>query len=297
MEGLMNVLITGTSSGFGLLTTRTLAKKGHTVFASMRGLAGKNAGVAAELRAWAEREGVKVHTVELDIAKQASVDAAVKHILDSAGHIDVVVNNAGIGAIGITEAFTAEQALEVFDIDVVGVQRVNRAVLPSMRARGSGLLVHVSSVLGRVVFPYTGLYDATKYAIESLAESYRYELALTGVDSVIVEPGVFGTDFLKNCIGPADAERAKSYGEANLSQQVGAAFGSMGSGANAPSPQLVADAIAKLVETPVGQRPLRTVVAPGQSDGAEAINGVSKQVQEGTFGALGLSPLLQTKAR
>src|SRR3954465_9318424 len=114
----MNVLITGSSSGFCLLTTRTLAKKGHTVFASMRGVSGKNAAVAAELHAWAGREGVKVHAVELDVTDQASVDHAVKHILETAGHLDVVVNNAGFGSVGHTEAFTAEQVQALFDVNV-----------------------------------------------------------------------------------------------------------------------------------------------------------------------------------
>ncbi len=294
----MNVLITGTSSGFGLLTTKTLARKGHTVFASMRGLAGKNAGAAADLRAWAEREGVRVRTLELDVQSQASVDGAVKLVLEEAGHIDVVVNNAGLGAMGHTEAFTPEDAARLFDVNVVGVQRINRAVLPSMRARGSGLLVHISASLGRFVMPGFGLYGATKFAVESLAEGYRYELAATGVDSVIVEPGAYGTDFAKNGLFAADAERIAGYGEsANLMQQLFAMMGPMLEGPNAPSPQLVADAIAKLVETPVGQRPLRTVVDPLTGAGTEAINGTSSQVQAGAFEGMGMKHLLQPKSR
>jgi NAD(P)-dependent dehydrogenase (short-subunit alcohol dehydrogenase family) len=178
------------------------------------------------------------------------------------------------------------------------VQRVNRTVLPSMRARKSGLLVHISSALGRVVLPCTGVYAATKFAIEALAASYRYELALTGVDSVIVEPALFGTGFLQNCISPADAERAAGYGDAaNLAREIGAALGGATSGPGAPDPELVAEAIAQLIETPVGERPLRTVVAPpGMRDGIEAINGVSTQVQEGMFEGMRLTPLLQTRA-
>lgn len=294
----MNVLITGTSSGFGLLTTRTLAKKGHTVFASMRGLGGKNAAVAADLRAWAEREGAKVHVVELDVTDQASVDAAVKHILDKAEHLDVVVNNAGIGGVGLTESFTVEQAARLFDVNVIGLQRVNRAVLPSMRARGKGLLIHISSGLGRFVVPALTLYGATKFAVEGLAEGYRYELALTGVDSVIVQPGAFATDFTRNGLFPADGERAAGYGEAaQLTQQLFAAMGKMFEGPNVPDPQLVADAIDELIDTPVGQRPLRTVVAPLQSQGIEAVNGVSAQVQAGMFGAMGLAQVLQPKVK
>lgn len=294
----MNVLITGTSSGFGLLTTKTLASKGYTVFASMRGLGGKNAGVAAELHSWAEREGAKVHAIELDVTDQASVDDAVKLVLERAGHIDVVVNNAGIGAAGLTETFTSEQAAALFDVNVIGLQRVNRAVLPSMRARASGLLIHISSGLGRFVIPCLGLYGATKYAVEGLAEGYRYELALTGVDSVIVQPGAFGTDFGKNSVFAKDGDRAAGYGEAaGLTQQLFANMGKMFEGPHAPDPQLVADAVAKLIETPVGQRPLRTVVAPHQSQGIEAVNGVSSQVQAGMFEGMGLTQLLQPKVK
>lgn len=294
----MNVLITGTSSGFGLLTTKTLAKKGHTVFASMRGVTGKNAGAAAELRAWAEREGVKVHTVELDVQSQASVDAAVKLILDQAGHLDVVVNNAGLGSFGFTEAYTAEQAAQLFDINVIGLQRVNRAVLPSMRARGSGLLVHISSGLGRFVIPCLSLYGATKYAVEGYAEGLRYELALTGVDSVLIQPGAFGTDFGKHSLLPADGERAAGYGDATaIPQKLFAAMGSMLEGPNAPDPQLVADAVARLIDTPTGHRPLRTVVAPLQSQGIESVNAASSGVQAGMFQFMGMGDLLQTRGK
>jgi len=293
----MNVLITGTSSGFGLLTTKTLAKKGHTVFATMRGSTGKNAVAASEIKAFAEKENAKVHVLDLDVTDQASVDHAVKLVLDKAGHLDVVVNNAGLGGAGHTEAYTAEQAANLFDVNVIGIQRVNRAVLPSMRARGSGLLVHVSSGLGRFVIPCLGLYGATKYAVESLAETYRYELALTGVDSVIVQPGAFGTDFAKNSLFPADGERIAGYGEAaKLTEQLFAMMGQMVSGPNAPDPQLVADAISKLIDTPTGQRPLRTVVAPGQSQGVEACNAASSQVQAGMFEMMGFSKLLQPKS-
>jgi NAD(P)-dependent dehydrogenase (short-subunit alcohol dehydrogenase family) len=281
-----------------LLIVKTLAKKGHTVFATMRGVGGKNAGAANELRSWAESEKVKVHTLELDVTNQGSVDRAIKQALDTAGHLDVVVNNAGLGAASHTETFTPEQATALFDVNVVGIQRVNRAVLPSMRERHSGLLIHISSGLGRFVIPCLGLYGATKFAVESLAETYRYELAPTGVDSVIVQPGAFGTDFGKNSLQPADAGRAAGYGEgANLTQMLFANMSKMFEGPNAPNPQLVADAVAKLIDTPVGQRPLRTVVAPTQAQGIEACNQVAAQVQQTTFEHMGLKHLLQPKTK
>lgn len=290
----MNILITGTSSGFGLLTVRTLAAKGHTVFASMRGVEGKNAAVAAEIRASAERDGQKIHVIELDVTDQASVDRAVGRILERDGHLDVVVNNAGVAGVGLTEAYTIEQVQQMFDVNLIGVQRVNRAVLPSMRKRGSGLLVHISSVIGRWLMPVMGVYCATKFALEALAEAYRYDLALIGVDSVIVEPGTFPTEILGKVVQAADADRTAGYGDASkLPEQVGAALHA--SLANPPSPQLVADAIAKLVDTPAGKRPLRTVVDPMSGQAAETINATAAEVQAGIMNAMGMGALLQPK--
>jgi NADP-dependent 3-hydroxy acid dehydrogenase YdfG len=291
----MNVLITGTSSGFGLLTAKTLAMKGYNVFASMRGVGGKNAATAADVGAWAEREGKKVHTVELDVTDDASVNHAVKHILEKAGHLDVVVNNAGVLGMGLGETFTPDQMKTMFDVNVVGIHRVNRAALPSMRARGAGLLIHISSSIGRWVMPCTGIYCATKFAIEALAESYRYELALTGVDSVIVEPGAFATNVAGNAIQPADTDRAAGYGPAaGMPAQVSAGFAQMVQ--NAPSAQMVADAIEKLIETKVGQRPLRTVVDAFTAQPTEAINSAAAQSQAAIMAGMNMQALLQPKA-
>jgi NAD(P)-dependent dehydrogenase (short-subunit alcohol dehydrogenase family) len=256
-------------------------------------VSGKNAAAAGELRAWGEREGVKLHVVELDVTDQASIDASVKLILDKEGHIDVVVNNAGYGLVGHEESFSAEQAQALFDVNVFGVQRVNRAVLPSMRERGKGLLIHISSGLGRLVLPCMGIYGASKFALEALAESYRYELAPTGVDSVIIQPGAFGTDFNAHLPQPANPERVQGYGAAaKIPEQMFANMGAMLSGPNAPSPQLVADAVAKLIETPTGQRPLRTVVDPLTGQGTETINGVAAQVQGMVLESMGFKALL-----
>lgn len=287
----MNVLITGSSSGFGRLIVETLAGKGHTVYASMRGVAGKNAKAAGELGALGKSG--KVHVVELDVTSQESVDTAVKEILAKGGKIDAVVNNAGIGAMGFAEAFDAAQMAKVFDVNVFGVQRVNRAVLPAMRAQGSGLLIHITSGLGRFIMPLMGIYGATKFALEALAESYRYELSLLGIDSVIVQPGAFNTDFAKNLVPPSDPALGGNYGAASaVQEQMGKAFAGMFNGPDLPSPQLVADAVLKLVETPSGARPIRTVVDPLTGQGTTAINGVCEQVQAGSLEAMGMKNLL-----
>jgi Short-chain alcohol dehydrogenase of unknown specificity len=144
------ILITGASSGFGRDTAETLFRAGHTVYASMRGAQGKNREAAEALR----KLGIK--TVELDVSDDASVEAGVKKVLAEAGRIDVLVNNAGIMSAGVTEAFTAEQAKVIFDTNVIGLLRVTRAVLPSMRQKRDGLIINIGSVLGRVTFPSLG---------------------------------------------------------------------------------------------------------------------------------------------
>ena len=193
------ILITGASSGFGKLITVTLLKNGHTVVASMRGVEGKNKTVVEELK------GVGAHTVEIDVTNDMSVNNGAKNAIEMAGGIDVVVNNAGVGVIGLQETFTPEDWQNLFNINVFGVQRVNRAILPHMRDKNSGLLIHISSILGRMTIPFFGPYNASKWALEALAENYRSELSGFGIDSCIVEPGGYPTSFLDSLIKPGDS--------------------------------------------------------------------------------------------
>jgi len=182
------ILITGASSGFGRDTAETLRRAGHTVYASMRGAQGKNLEAAEALRK------LGIETVELDVSDDASVEAGVKNVLAKAGKIDVLVNNAGIGSAGVTEAFTAEQARVVFDTNVIGLLRVTRAVLPSMRRRRDGLIINIGSILGRVTFPFLGIYGASKFAVEALTDSLRYEVSQLGVEVVEVQPSAYPTN-------------------------------------------------------------------------------------------------------
>ena len=292
-----NVLITGSSSGFGLLTARTLLENGYTVFATMRDLDGKNAAQATELRAFAEGKEGTLRLLELDVTSDSSVKSAVSQALAEAGSLDVVINNAGYGAVGFTEGFSVDEFQRIFDVNVFGIQRVNRAALPAMREQGSGLLIHISSSLGRIVLPFVGPYTATKYAVEGLAESYRYELSGTGVDVVVVEPGGFGTRFMANMAVPADAARVKSYGAlSQFPEQMWSSIGEQFQGEDAPDPQVVADAILTLIETPAGRRPLRTVVDPVTGGGAaSAINETTDQVQSQLLSAFGMGELLSVK--
>jgi NADP-dependent 3-hydroxy acid dehydrogenase YdfG len=158
------ILITGASTGFGRDTAETLAHAGHTVFASMRDPQARNREHAETLG----KQGIEI--LELDVSSDASVDRAVKQVLARAGRIDVLVNNAGVASAGVTEAFTPDQAKIVFNTNVVGLLRTTRAVLPQMRARGDGLIINIGSILGRVTFPFFGIYGASKFAVEAFTD-------------------------------------------------------------------------------------------------------------------------------
>ena len=201
------ILITGASGGFGKLTAKTLLEQGHSVAASMRNAEGRNKEHADELSA----AGATI--VEIDVTDTNSVNEGVQKAIDALGGLDVVINNAGVGVLGLQEQFTPEDWQRLFDINVFGVQRINRAALPLLRKQGSGLLVQVSSLLGRMTMPFYGPYNASKWAVEALAENYRTELSGFGVDSVIIEPGGYPTTFFNSLITPSDHSQDESYGE------------------------------------------------------------------------------------
>ncbi|HEY2513921.1 MAG TPA: SDR family oxidoreductase [Polyangiaceae bacterium] len=282
-----NVLITGTSSGFGNLTALALASRGHRVFATMRDPDGKNREHAARLRAV---QGIEV--LALDVTSEPSVDAAVASAERSAGHLDAVVNNAGHAIIGLAETITPDQLLRLFDTNVVGVQRVNRAVLPAMRARRSGLLVHVSSGLGRIVIPVVALYGSTKFSLEAISDAYRYELKACGVDVTVVQPGAYPTELGSVDPDGADQARAKGYGalegalEAFHKRTI-----AMRSRPDAPNPQEVADAIVKLIETPAGQRPARVAVDAMKNPLVPRLNEAHAQAQRELLQGMGMGGL------
>ena len=278
------VLITGASTGFGRLFTETLARKGHTVFATMRDLESRNAKNAAEIRTLAQKESLPIHVLELDVTNDVSVGRAVDAAFAKAGRIDVAINNAGYVLSGLAEAVTTEQAQRLMDTNFLGPVRVNRAVLPHMRRQRSGLLMHLSSAAGRVVLPSAGFYCASKFALEALAESYSYELAAQGIESVIVEPGAYETPVFGNTVTAADETRTDTYGAVKqFPAKVPAALAS-----RAGKAQEVADAVLRIIETPVGERQLRYFVS-SQNYGVEEINALSKRVQDGVLDALGLT--------
>lgn len=206
------MLITGASTGFGRDTVESLARAGHTVFASMRNIEGKNRAHAEALRQLATAEDLRITPVELDVTSDVSVDRATAAVLRASGRIDVLINNAAIASGGVSESFTAAQAAALFDVNVIGVHRVTRAALPALRRQKDGLVINISSILGRVTFPFFGIYGASKFAVEALTESYRYELAPLGIEVVLVEPGPYPTPLYSSAQRPADAGRAAEYG-------------------------------------------------------------------------------------
>jgi NAD(P)-dependent dehydrogenase (short-subunit alcohol dehydrogenase family) len=278
------VLITGSSTGFGRLFTNTLARKGHTVFATMRDLGGRNAKNASEIRALAEKDSLPIHVLEMDVTDDASVERAVGAVVAKAGRIDVAINNAGYYLSGLEEAVTTEQAQHLMDTNFLGPVRVNRAVLPHMRRQRSGVLIHISSVAGRIVAPSAGFYCASKFALEALAEAYSYELAPQGIESVIVEPGAYATAIFGSVLTAADEARTDTYGAV---KQIPAKF-SAALAAAAGNAQEVADVVLRIIETPAGEKQLRYLVTP-QNTGVDQINAVAKQVQANVLEAFGLA--------
>jgi NAD(P)-dependent dehydrogenase (short-subunit alcohol dehydrogenase family) len=255
------VLITGASTGFGHDGALRLARRGHHVFATMREMEGRNAKARAELEAIAGAEQLQLEVLELDVTSDDSVRSAVDTALTRAGRLDVVVNNAGYAGIGVTEGYTAEQFQQMFDVNVFGVVRVNRAVLPAMRKQGSGLLVHISSGAGRVVVPAMAAYCASKFALEAVADAYRFELLPFGINSIIVEPGIYKTPIFDRLATPADRDRLSDYGSPGFADRVLGVFQSAIDQPDNPGTNEVADALVRLVEMDNAERPFRTVVS------------------------------------
>ena len=278
------ILITGASTGFGRDTAETLARAGHTVFASMRDPRGKNREHAQAL----SKQGIQV--IELDVSNDTSVDQAVKEVLARARRIDVLVNNAGVASAGVTEAFTPDQAKVVFNTNVVGLLRTIRSVLPAMRKQHDGLIINIGSILGRVTFPFFGIYGASKFAVEALTDSLRYEVSQLGIDVTLVQPSAYPTPMYAKVQQPEDTDRAAAYGA--VGEIPGAMFKhftTVFQAPDAPNPHDVAEAIAKLVAQPKGSRPARTVV--GAAFGSDAVNEQTAPVQAHVVEALGLGHL------
>ena len=294
MRTAQTVVVTGASSGFGALTVRALARAGHTVYGGIRDTAGRNAPVVAGLIKEAAADGLALHPVELDVTSQPSADAAVDRILDEQGRLDVIVHNAGHMVLGPAEAFTPEQYASVYDVNVLGTQRVNRAALPYLRAQRSGLLVWVGSSSTRGGCPpFLAPYFGAKAAMDAIAVSYAAELIRFGIDTTIVVPGAFttGTSHFAHAGAPADADRAAAYDARYraLMDEVNPRLSALIPGDADPGE--VADVIAGVVARPAGQRPFRVHVDPSR-DGSEVVSVVADRIRAEFYRRIGLDDLL-----
>ncbi|MFF4906447.1 SDR family NAD(P)-dependent oxidoreductase [Streptomyces sp. NPDC001260] len=291
-------MVTGASSGFGNLTARALAEAGHIVYAGMRATADRNAPAVAALTEFAKVRGVRITAVEMDVQKQDSVDAAVDHVMTEHERIDVVVHNAGHMVLGPAEAFTPDQLAEVYDINVLSTQRVNRTVLPIMRRRRQGLLVWVGSSSTRGGHPpFLAPYFAAKAAMDALAESYAAELIKFGIETTLVIPGAYpsGTNHFAHAGTPADTGRAAEYDDlygrlrdtmAETLSDIFPAGREVGE---------VADEIVRVIGLPHGERPFRTHIDPSR-DGSEVVSIMYDRIRAEFFRRTGLDELLTPHA-
>lgn len=292
------ILVTGASPGFGRLTANALAQSGHTVYASMRGTVGRNASQVKDMQAYAEEQGVDLRAIDIDVGSDASVDVGVSRIIEMHGRIDVVVHHPGRMMVGPAEAFTPDQFAELYDVNVLATQRVNRAALPQMRRQREGLLVWVSfSGVAGGAMPYLSPYLAAMAALDALAVQYARELARWGIETSIVVPGVFarGADRSVRSRPPADKARAAEYDAgpyAGCREQVEEALD--GIGPQDADPGRVAGAIAGVVDAPFGERPLRVHVET-DDDGAAVAFAVIERLRNEFLRRAGLGDLVKAR--
>ncbi len=292
------IIITGTSSGFGRLSANALAKAGHIVYASMRDTTGRNAAQVADVEKFARDNGVDLRAIELDVGSQQSADAAIAKIVAEQGRLDVVIHNAGHMVFGPAEAFTPEQLAELYDINVLSTQRVNRAALPQLRKQGKGLLVWVSSSSSAGgTPPYLAPYFAAKAGMDAMAVIYARELTRWGIETSIIVPGAFtgGTNHFAHSGSPADQARVAEYEAgpyAGMGEKIRNAFAAIvPPEADASS---VADAIVRVVDTPFGKRPFRVHIDPTE-DGADVAFAVVDRVRNEMLHRVGFSDLLKPR--
>jgi NAD(P)-dependent dehydrogenase (short-subunit alcohol dehydrogenase family) len=285
------IVITGCSSGFGYDLALKLARGGDRVYATMRAPKSKNAEAARSLRDLAGAESLDLRILDLDVTSDASVEAAAATVHDESGAADVVVNNAGQMFGGFTEAFTADELAHQLDVNVVGVHRVHRAFLPAMRKAGSGLVINLSSTAGRAAIPFFGIYHASKWGLEGYTQALRGELASSGVDVAIVEPGPFETELFPNLVTPEDADdRTATYPAVvhETFEGMGAAFQGFFIDPDVPTdPAIVVDAIADLIAMEPGTRPFRTCL--GMDLGVRHRNSVLDPLDAGLLESMGMA--------
>ncbi|MCH8009513.1 MAG: SDR family oxidoreductase [Chloroflexi bacterium] len=264
------ILITGCSSGFGKLAALQFARKGDTVYASMR-----NTSKGKELEEARDSENLKIELLQLDVTDEASVSAAVAKVIAEAGQIDVLVNNAGIGAHGPIEETDDDEAKEIFETNFFGALRTIRNVLPHMREKKAGTIVNVSSLAGRVGPPFDGIYAASKFALEAASEALYYETHPFGIRVLLIEPGGFETNIGDTRRIPRRFGEGSPYAE--LDQRFEQALTKLPTGGERGDAQVVAEAIYDAVHDK--EPKLRYLVG----EDAKMIGGLRQQLDDEQF--------------
>lgn len=284
------ILVTGASSGFGKLIVELLSKNGIKTIATMRNIRDKNFKVAEELANFSKNITIE----ELDVTNLDSIKKAIKNTINSFNKIDVVVNNAGIMNVGLAEGFSISQLEKQMDVNYIGIARIFKEVIPFMKLKKSGLFITVSSIAGRILFPFLSTYNPSKFAVEALAEIYRYELSPFNIDSIILEPGPFPTELIKNSPRPDHTQCLEDYGElssaADLTMKKFREFMKDNPDCD---PNLVSNAILNLIKLPYGKRPLRTVC--GIDYGVKEINNLTERFQLSILKQMGLEHLIPNR--
>ncbi|WP_209506732.1 MULTISPECIES: SDR family NAD(P)-dependent oxidoreductase [unclassified Ruegeria] len=289
---MQKVMITGIAGGFGKPTALALLERGYQVAGSVRTREGKNAGTVAAL----EAAGASI--VEMDAKDTTSSERAIADAITHLGGLDVLFNNAGIGSYGIQELMSPDDMAHVFDVNVLGVQRVMRAALPHMRARGQGTVLYTSSLIGRIATPFYGTYSASKWALEAIVECYRTELSDFGIESCIIEPGAMPTAFFDGMVAPKDPDREAQYGEfAAVPAMSAAGLAQMLEATPDQRPERIAEAVVALLDKPFGQKPFRTVVDHvGVGPQIERYNNVLHDVTRNVMTSFGIEDMLKLNA-
>ncbi len=285
-------LVTGSASGIGRAIVEALRDAGYVVYASMRGVEGRNAEAARSLQAHGEN---RVHPIEMDVLSEEGCHAAVEQLCHASGRLDVVVNNAGMLMNGMAESFTPRQFLSILDTNAVSWLRVNRAVLPVLRSQGRGTIVYVGSTTTYIPEPFIGLYQASKAAGEALARAMAIEIRPFGIESLFLVPGAFpdGTDHFADAQSGEDPERNIAYGA--LTDRLPALAGRIKDIDQEEGLELavrsVGEYLVQALEKPFGERPFHVFI-DGQAKGADAIAEVVGQAQSRFIQRLGFGDLL-----
>lgn len=282
------VLITGCSSGIGAATAVHLAGRGYRVFASMRAPDTRNAGAAERLLRATPTGGLRV--LELDVTDARSIERAVGQI-QLEGGLDALVHNAGVAAIGLTEAHSADAAARLFDVNVLGALRVQQATLPLLRESAAPRIVGVSSTLGREQAPFLALYTASKHAFAALLSTWAYELHPEGIRTCLVEPGTFPSTGMLQALLPAD-RRPPAHTEPLAARAAALRDGlrAFGAGPDAPDPHAVAVAIERALGAGA---PDRIVVDPSGFDGCARVDDLAETVQRELLARYAMGDLLK----